>query len=82
MVWIPGGVFRMGSDVHYPEEAPSHRAKVDGFWMDRHTVTNADFARFVAETGYVTVAGDIPWAPNGTARWVRAATLRAWRTIR
>jgi len=56
MAWIPGGVFRMGSDVHYPEEGPSHRAKVDGFWMDRHTVTNAQFARFVAETGYVTVA--------------------------
>jgi formylglycine-generating enzyme required for sulfatase activity len=56
MTWIPGGVFRMGSDVHYPEEAPSHRVKVDGFWMDRHTVTNADFAGFVADTGYITVA--------------------------
>ena len=41
MVWIPGGVFLMGSDRHYPEEAPAHRVKVDGFWMDRHAVTNA-----------------------------------------
>jgi formylglycine-generating enzyme required for sulfatase activity len=56
MVWIPGGAFRMGSDSHYPEEAPAHRAKVDGFWMDAGPVTNAAFARFVAATGYVTVA--------------------------
>jgi len=47
MVWIPGGEFAMGSDHHYPEEAPVHRASVDGFWMDRCAVTNRDFARFV-----------------------------------
>jgi formylglycine-generating enzyme len=56
MIWIPGGAFRMGSDRHYPEEAPAHRVTVDGFWMDRHTVTNADYAAFVAATGYVTLA--------------------------
>jgi formylglycine-generating enzyme required for sulfatase activity len=56
MVWVPGGEFRMGSARHYPEERPVHRVAVDGFWMDRHPVTNADFARFVAETGHVTVA--------------------------
>jgi formylglycine-generating enzyme required for sulfatase activity len=56
MIWIPGGVFLMGSDRHYPEEAPAHRVKVDGFWMDRCTVTNAEFREFVAETGYVTLA--------------------------
>jgi formylglycine-generating enzyme required for sulfatase activity len=56
MVWIPGGTFRMGSDHHYPEEAPAHNVKVDGFWMSRHTVTNAEFARFVEATGHVTVA--------------------------
>ncbi|HTO64738.1 MAG TPA: formylglycine-generating enzyme family protein [Bradyrhizobium sp.] len=55
-VWIPGGTFVMGSDRHYPEEAPTHRVTVDGFWMDAHTVTNADYAAFVAATGYVTVA--------------------------
>lgn len=56
MVWIPGGTFRMGSDAHYPEEAPAHEAVVSGFWMDRHQVTNVAFRRFVKATGYVTVA--------------------------
>lgn len=56
MVRIPGGAFLMGSDRHYPEERPAHPVRVDGFWMDATTVTNAAFARFVAATGYVTVA--------------------------
>ena len=34
MLWIPGGTFAMGSNDHYPEEAPVHRVTVDGFWMD------------------------------------------------
>ena len=51
MVRIPGGTFMMGSDHHYPEEAPAHKVAVDGFWIDRHCVTNAQFARFVADTG-------------------------------
>jgi len=59
MVWIPGGTFRMGSDEHYPEEAPVHKASVDGFWMDRTPVTNSDFQRFVDATGYLTLA-EIP----------------------
>jgi formylglycine-generating enzyme required for sulfatase activity len=56
MVWVPGGEFRMGSDTHYPEEAPAHRVRVGGFWMDRFTVTNSEFARFADATGYVTLA--------------------------
>jgi formylglycine-generating enzyme required for sulfatase activity len=39
MVWIPGGPFRMGSDEHYPEEAPAQQSSVDGFWMDQCPVT-------------------------------------------
>ena len=54
MVWVPAGTYRMGSDNHYPEEAPSHPVSVDGFWMDASPVTNAQFRRFVEETGYVT----------------------------
>lgn len=56
MVWVPGGEFMMGSDLHYAEEAPAHRVRVDGFWMDVFTVTNRDFERFVAATGHVTLA--------------------------
>jgi len=63
MVWIPGGTFRMGSDAHYPEERPVHRVSVDGFWIDRRPVTNADFARFVGDTRHVTFA-EIPPDPK------------------
>jgi sulfatase modifying factor 1 len=56
MVWVPGGSFTMGSDRHYPEEAPAHRVAVEGFWIDRHPVTNEQFGRFVAATGHVTLA--------------------------
>ena len=60
MVWIPGGEFTMGSNDHYPEEAPAHRAAVSGFWIDRTQVTNAAFRRFVKDSGYVTVAERVP----------------------
>ena len=43
MVYVPGGTFRMGSDRHYPEEAPVHSVTVDGFWIDRTPVTNRQF---------------------------------------
>lgn len=55
MVWVPGGVFEMGS-THYPEEGPPRRVKVAGFWMDRTEVTNDEFAAFVQATGYITEA--------------------------
>jgi formylglycine-generating enzyme required for sulfatase activity len=54
MVWVPAGTFHMGSDQHYPEEAPAHPVSVDGFWMDASPVTNAQFRQFVEDTGYVT----------------------------
>jgi len=56
IVRLPGGTFRMGSDAHYPEEAPVHRVTVDGFSIERVQVTNDRFAEFVAATGYLTVA--------------------------
>lgn len=56
MVWIPAGTFQMGSDAHYPEEAPAHRVHVEGFWIDRKPVTNAQFRKFVKATGHVTLA--------------------------
>ncbi len=69
-VAILGGGFRMGSAVHYPEEAPVHRVEVDGFTMNPTTVTNEQYAAFVDATGYVTVAerpldpADYPGAPS------------------
>jgi formylglycine-generating enzyme required for sulfatase activity len=56
MAWIPAQTARVGSDVHYPEEAPAHDVTTEGFWMQRHHVTNAQFAKFVCDTGYRTVA--------------------------
>lgn len=67
MVWVAGGEFSMGSDAHYPEEAPERAARVDGFWIDRHEVTNAQFAQFVATTEYVTLAERDTDAPAGSA---------------
>lgn len=64
MVWIAGGTFLMGSDDHYPEEAPAHPVTVDGFFIDRTPVTNAAFAGFGAATGYVTVAERAPRAED------------------
>jgi formylglycine-generating enzyme required for sulfatase activity len=69
VVALAGGEFAMGSDAHYPEEAPVHRVRVDPFAIDRYEVTNARFAEFAEATGYVTVAErpldprDFPGAP-------------------
>ena len=69
MAWVPAATFRMGSDRHYPEEAPAHPVTVSGFWIDRTEVTNREFGAFVADTAYVTVAerpldpADFPGAP-------------------
>ncbi|HEY7566134.1 MAG TPA: formylglycine-generating enzyme family protein [Gemmatimonadaceae bacterium] len=62
MVWIPGGRFTMGSESPHalPHERPTHTVAVDGFFMDRDAVTNAQFAAFVNATGYVTLAERVP----------------------
>ncbi len=57
MVWIPGGTFWMGgNDEAMVDAQPAHLVTLDGFWMDRTEVTNAQFAKFVEATGYLTVA--------------------------
>jgi formylglycine-generating enzyme required for sulfatase activity len=69
VVDIDGGEYLMGSDRHYPEEAPAHRVRVDAFALDRYAVTNRRYAAFVDATGYTTVAerpldpADFPGAP-------------------
>jgi formylglycine-generating enzyme len=72
MVWISGGEFSMGcldprgvpagGPDPMADARPVHRVHVDGFWMDATEVTNAEFATFVAATGYVTVAERPPTA--------------------
>lgn len=56
MISLTGGRFVMGSDRHYPEEAPERMVEMDPFWIDAGAVTNDDFAAFVAETGYITTS--------------------------
>ena len=63
MVWIEGGEFNMGSTA-FTDAQPIHRVAVDGFWIDSTEVTNAQFARFVKETGYVTIAEQTPRAED------------------
>jgi formylglycine-generating enzyme required for sulfatase activity len=60
MVWIAGGTFTMGDDDGPPDEGPPHAVTLDGFWMDRTEVTNAQFKAFTDATHYVTVAERTP----------------------
>ena len=64
MVFVEGGTFNMGSDRHYPEEAPVHRVTVNSFFIDRAPVTNRQFREFVNATKYVTFAEIAPNAKD------------------
>jgi sulfatase modifying factor 1 len=78
MAWVPGGSFWMGCEDFYPEEGPVHEARVDGFWMDEHLVTVAQFRRFVKDTGYVTLAERDPdpaLYPDADPALLRAGAL-------
>src|SRR5215472_2555378 len=58
MVWIPSGVYVMGTDdpQSFSNERPAQHVRISGFWMDKHDVTNDEFKKFVDATGYVTTA--------------------------
>jgi formylglycine-generating enzyme required for sulfatase activity len=60
MVWVEGGTFMMGSNKAYPDEKSTHKVTIDGFWIDKYEVTNVQFAKFIEETGHVTVAERVP----------------------
>ena len=60
MIFVKGGTFRMGSDKHYPEEAPAHNVTVGSVFIDPTPVTNAQFRKFVEATGHVTFAENPP----------------------
>ncbi|MGB3152458.1 MAG: formylglycine-generating enzyme family protein [Maribacter sp.] len=79
MVWIAGGEFMQGAvsqdKMAMAHEKPAIKVAVDGFFMDITEVTNAQFSRFIEETGYVTVAERaIDWeelkkqVPEGTEK--------------
>ncbi len=79
MVWIPGGVFEQGAvtqdKLAMGHEKPAHKVAVDGFFMDVTEVTNAQFEKFMNQSGYVTIAErPIDWEeikkqlPEGTPR--------------
>jgi formylglycine-generating enzyme len=63
MIFVPGGTYCMGSNKHYPEEAPVHSVSVEEFWMDHTPVTNRQFTEFVKAADYVTFA-EIPPDPK------------------
>ena len=71
MGWIPGGTFRMGSDRHYAEEAPVHRVRVDGFWIDRTAVDKSPIPRI--RSGGRTCCGISNLTPIGGGPMDRAA---------
>jgi len=78
MIFVPGSTFLMGSDNHYPEEAPAHSVTVDGFWIDQYAVTNEQFERFVEKTNYVTWAERPPRAedyPGAKPEMLRPASV-------
>jgi len=95
MAFVPAGRFSMGSDSAFPEEGPASPQSVEGFWMDRTEVTNAQFAEFIAATGYRTlaergvrlapdpaspvVAGSAVFRPQGEGR--RVPGLESWWTF-
>ena len=60
MVLVPGGTDTIGSLDFYPEERPLRDVEIADLWMDEHPVTNAQFRRFVKDTGHVTIAELVP----------------------
>ncbi len=70
-VWIEGGTFTMGSDSFYREEGHAHQVTLDSFWIDTHEVTNAQFAKFVDETGYITVAERKPQQTTTSSKFLK-----------
>ncbi|MGI9552921.1 MAG: formylglycine-generating enzyme family protein [Aurantibacter sp.] len=79
MVWIPGAKFSQGAvaqdQMTMGHESPNFPVAVDGFFMDITEVTNAQFSKFVKETGYITVAErELDWdemkkqLPEGTPK--------------
>jgi formylglycine-generating enzyme len=92
LIGITGGTFRLGSDFHYPEEAPAHYCTVTGFRVADTPVTVAQFSRFCADSGYCTAAEkqgsmlfSLPLSSvllNDPAEWWRWDMTANWRAPR
>jgi len=84
MVYVPAGEFQMGSTDGYDDEKPVHTVALDGFWIDRTEVTNAQYARCVAagvcRPSYFAKDSDYNGAeqPVAGVSWEDAATYAAW----
>ncbi|MCB0826094.1 MAG: formylglycine-generating enzyme family protein [Armatimonadetes bacterium] len=66
MVWIPAGIYLVGSEEGLADEKPTHDVETPGFWMDETEVTVEQFQNFVDATGYETVAEKAGELPDGT----------------
>ncbi|MDB5985018.1 MAG: formylglycine-rating enzyme family protein [Nevskia sp.] len=90
MQHVAGGSFEFGSERGYADERPLMPMRIASFWIDRTEVTNAEFARFVAATGYVTDAergaGAVVFQPldersdaPASGHWWRLVAGANWR---
>lgn len=70
-VFVPAGSFMMGSEDGEENERPVHEVTLDAFWIDRMEVTNAQYAAFVTETGYITTAESVGdgWTMDESGEW-------------
>jgi formylglycine-generating enzyme len=78
MVFIRGGTFLMGSERHRPEERFTHVVRVDGFWIDRHEVTNAQFREFVTATGSIPGTSSVAHLDENVAAARSSKPKRTW----
>ena len=62
LVWVPGGSFMMGCDEFYGTEQPVHRVTLDGFWLGKCEITNAQYATFLNVVQPGSIA---PWLDLG-----------------
>ncbi|HAN70573.1 MAG TPA: formylglycine-generating enzyme family protein [Actinobacteria bacterium] len=85
MVWIPGGVFTMGSDL-FDIEAPIREVDVPGFWIDRLPVTHEQYYEYVQQTGVPMLpdwpedgpAAEIANHPVERVTWWEARDYASW----
>jgi len=78
LVWVAGGAFRMGSEKGEQDEKPVHQVKLNGFWIGKFEVTNAEFGEFAKATGYKTIAERVPRQedfPNAPPENLRPGSL-------